>query len=224
MPGVVFDFDGVVCDSEPLHERALRAAAESDGMGFTTETFREHFIGMGEVGCFRALAELHGRVLSGPEIAELSRRKVEAFGAVIDAEPPVPNRGACELIRAAAEAGAVALCSGSRRGEVVPILERLGVLGLFGAVVTADDVDEPKPDPAGYRLACARIGIAPGEAVALEDSPPGLIAARAAGLATAAVCHSYPRDRLDADHIVERIDQLSIEVLLALATNGGRSA
>ncbi len=212
---IVFDFDGVISDSEPVHERALRAAAEAVGMRFASADFSARFVGLGDVSAFKMIAEDHGRALDDDELAALCAHKLRAFVTEERKTPPRPVAGSIELIHASAARVPVGVCTGSRRAEVGPMLERFGVRGLLRAFVTADDVEHPKPDPAGYRLAAEKLG--GGRVVAIEDSPTGIAAAKGAGLRVLAVCQSYPADRLkDADRIVERITDLDVDMILRI--------
>ncbi|MEM6327765.1 MAG: HAD family phosphatase [Bacteroidota bacterium] len=92
----------------------------------------------------------------------------------------------------------VALVTTSERWAAGLILDALGLQGRFDTVVTADDVPEVKPDPAGYRLALARLGVSPEDAIAIEDSPSGARAVLAAGLAAVIVPTRYTREPLRA--------------------------
>jgi len=206
--GVVFDFDGVLVDSEPLHAEAIRKASQPLGWTFTESQFHEFIVGRGDERCFASLAEWHGETLTDEMLARLLVDKALYFREGVEAERFVVQPGAAEMIVQAAERfdGRVALCSGSRRETVWSILERAGMAELFGEgrVVTADDVERNKPHPDGYLLASGRIGIEPANAVAIEDTPTGITAARSAGLRVIAVEHTVPRDRLNEAHAVVR--------------------
>jgi HAD superfamily hydrolase (TIGR01509 family) len=199
---IVFDFDGIIVDSEPAHCRSIEAALASMGMGFPRKHEYARYIGRGDREVMAEVAAEQGRVVSAAEMEQLVREKSAAFldlarTGFIKAYP-----GSVELMRAAAGVVPVAVCSGSERAIVGPVLESLGVMGLLRTVVTANDVPRPKPDPAGYVLAAARLGVEPARAVAIEDSPTGIRAAREAGYRVCGVCHSFPRERLSGAHEV----------------------
>lgn len=223
---VVFDLDGTVADSEAAHERALRAAAETRGMTFTPEWFRENCVGVGERGCFRMLAVRYGLPLSSELLGELVARKLESFLGIVAAGGVPAYPGALELVRGVAAKAPVAVCSGSSRGSVGAVLGRLGLDdGTLGATVTSDDISRPKPDPEAYLLTAARLGVPPARCIAIEDSPTGLTSARRAGMRVIAVEHSYPRERLDGvDAVVRTIGELSPELLLGGLGQGPRAA
>ena len=217
MRGIIFDFDGVVVDSEPLHQRAVLATVEPMGLGFPPEAFMERFAGLGDRACFSAIAAYHGCVLDNTELHLLRDRKIEAFCALVEADCPEPIPGVVDLIRDAAAAGPVGVCSGSRHAEVVPILRAIGVLDLLGTVVTADDVAVTKPDPEPYLLSAQRLGVEPARCAAVEDTPTGIASALSAGLRVAAVASTLPADRLtDATRVFPSINEINIADLLEL--------
>jgi HAD superfamily hydrolase (TIGR01509 family) len=166
---LVFDFDGLVFDSE-THEYAV-----------VREILAEHGADT-HSGAFDPCAWLEertGRRALEPEV--LARLRHERFHARIAGEGPL--HGVEALLGAAREMGLrIGLASSSRRDWVVGQLGRLGLLPCFDAVRTADDVARVKPDPELYLSACAALGVAPREAVALEDSPNGALAAKRAGM------------------------------------------
>jgi HAD superfamily hydrolase (TIGR01509 family) len=116
-----------------------------------------------------------------------------------------PREGALELVDALRAAGVpLAVASNSRREFVEHVLAGAGLLnGRFDAVVTADDVAEPKPAPDLYLAACAALGAAPGRSAALEDSPVGVASALAAGLYVVAVPY-FPDTRIDGASLMAR--------------------
>jgi HAD superfamily hydrolase (TIGR01509 family) len=175
----VFDNDGLLLDTEVAWSRAEVAVFERHGAVFTVEHKRaligtswatsalkmEQMLGLPGEGA-RLMAELYEQVM------------VEALAGV----PPRP--GALELLAAARASGRpVGLASNSPRAFVERVLSVAGLLdGHFDVIVTADDVKHPKPAPDLYLAACAGLAVAPWRAAALEDSPPGVAAALAAGM------------------------------------------
>jgi beta-phosphoglucomutase len=217
MPAIVFDFDGVLVDSEPVHEAAIRAAVRELGMDFTPQTYRTRYLGLDDRDIYAAIARGHDRPLSESDLARLNELKwahvKDSFAKGL--APPLP--GAIELFRAAAAAGPVAICSGARRQEIDLVLASLALGGLPRVIVSADDVARSKPDPESYRLAAARLRMAPGECVAIEDTDKGVRSALAAGLKVIAVCHSMTGDELRGAHLVApSIAELSIASITAL--------
>ena len=125
--------------------------------------------------------------------------------------------GSIELIEEAAARLPIAVCSGAVRVEIEKVLTVLGVIDRFRHIVTADDVENAKPDPSGYLLAAEKLGFAPERCLTIEDTDKGITAGKAAGLTVVGVCHSLPRDRLsEADLVVDSIRQLSVDRLMQL--------
>ena len=213
---IVFDFDGVIVDSEPAHARSIEAALAAIGLAFPRRDDYARYIGRGDREVIAEVAGEQGRVIRPAEMERLVGLKSAAFLDLARSGFIRPCGGAAALLRSAAAVGPVAVCSGSERAVVHPVLEALGLLPLLRAVVTANDVPKPKPDPAGYLLAAQRLGSAPAGCVAIEDSPTGIRAARAAGYRVVAVCHSFPRERLTEAHCIHpSIDGLTLADLVA---------
>ena len=200
---VIFDFDGVIVDTEPLHERALRETVAPLGMGFDHAQYLSRYVGFDDRDTFRAIARDHARALDDTAVAQLVESKYRLMESIIDAGEVLAFPGSLELINAAAEAvregtlKGVAICSGATRREIERIITRL--LGRapatpgspFQALVAADDVKVAKPNPEGYVLTARRLGVDPARCVALEDSPRGIAAARGAGMRVIGVGHTF---------------------------------
>ena len=120
-----------------------------------------------------------------------------------------------EAVGRAAGSARLAVVSGAARSEVETVLDAAGI-DLFEVIVSAEDVTRGKPDPEGYRRALELLGVEAAQALALEDAPPGVAAAKAAGLCCVAVLGTVPRERLgEANEVVPRLDAELVERLLA---------
>jgi HAD superfamily hydrolase (TIGR01509 family) len=181
---VVFDNDGLLLDTEEAWTRAETTLFERHGSTFTEEHKRS-LIGSARGPAAAKLEDMLGRPGGGEALMDELHDLVmeEALGGVS------PRPGALELLDALAAAGMpVAVASNSIRPFVERVLGGAGLLdGRFRTVVTADDVAAPKPAPDLYLAACAALGAAPGRSAALEDSPPGVASAAAAGMFVIAV-------------------------------------
>ncbi|HYE60530.1 MAG TPA: HAD family phosphatase [Phycisphaerales bacterium] len=217
MPALLFDFDGVLVDSEPMHEAALLAALNEVGMTFTHEQYLAKLMGFGDFDCFNAVAAMQGRTLTSDDHADLARRKWTHAQRAIAAGAVKPYDATINLLREASQSLPTAICSGALRHEICAILEQLGVAHLPRVITTADDTPRSKPHPAPYRLTCDRLGIPPRECVTIEDTPKGIASAKAAGVRVVGVCHSLPAERLsEADLIVNSTADLTLSQLLQL--------
>ncbi|HET7291941.1 MAG TPA: HAD family phosphatase [Vicinamibacteria bacterium] len=217
MRGALFDFDGVIVDSEPLHFGALRDALVPEGIHIDEDEYRKSYLAYDDRGSIRLALEQHGRDASLERVARIVTRKAAAFEALIPSVPFFP--GARELVRALAREVPVGIASGALRSEIEAILGQGGLLDAFSAIVGAEDVRQGKPHPEPYLTAMARLdtGLRPGECLVFEDSMPGVAAARAAGMKVVAVTNSYPAAKLrSADRVVESLAGLDPGGLRAL--------
>lgn len=215
MRAIIFDFDGVIVDSEPAHEAGLRAAFAEIGIELSHEEFVAKCLGKGDRPCMAAVAADRGRTLTPRELDAMMEHKGRVFLGLVESGQVRSYEGTLALIRAAAERCPVAVCSGSGRLSVEPVLRKLDLLNFLGAIVTADDVTRTKPDPAPYLLAASRLAVAPERCVAIEDTPTGVRSARAAGCEVIGVAHTVPASALaEAHRVVPGTADLSIEELL----------
>ena len=227
---VLFDFDGVIVDSERLHHETMVEAMAGQGPATPWDFYREHLMGFDDRGAFAVLLERAGIDPTPEEVQRRIARKAELFAqhAAAGRVPAFP--GAADLVRACAAAGPVGLCSGALRSDVDPVLAALGIADCFSEKVTAEDVPASKPDPACYRLCVARLaarfperGIAPATCVAIEDTDDGIVSARGAGLPVVAVATNLPADWLRAAGATAVVDRLAGLTPARLAELAGRA-
>jgi len=224
LKAVVFDFDGIIVDSEPLHYRAFQNVLEPLGAGYSWDEYVERYMGFDDRDAFREAFRVHGRHLDESDLVGLIAAKADCFQEVITAGI-MPYPGVVELINSLAGAVPLAISSGALRSDIVPILAMLGLENAFDRLVTADEVAVSKPDPASYRLAVHRlqeafpsVGITPDQCLAIEDTPAGISSAVGAGLKVLAVTNSYPAGELGrATVIAESLAGLTIEDLRRFA-------
>lgn len=195
---VVFDFDGVIADSEPVHERALLEIVRARGLTFTHEQYQAEIIGYDDRDAFPAIHRMNGRDFDPTDTDGLIAAKVELVHRLIRDGAVEPFPGTLGLARSVRDAGTpIAICSGALRAEIELMLEAFSAADLFPIIVAADDVLRAKPDPAGYLKAAELLGVAPKECACIEDTPTGIEAACAAGYGRVlAVEHSLPAAEL----------------------------
>lgn len=222
---VLFDFNGVLVDDEPLHGRLFQRVLAQEGVDLSPADYYARYLGLDDRGCFAAALAAAGREVPPEGLARLIARKAAYYQEAVhrDGVPFFP--GVARVVAEARAAGLVlGIVSGALAAEIEGALAQAGLAPEFKVVVAADHVSRGKPDPEGYRAALARLNeepplparlIHPHEVVAIEDSPAGLAAARAAGLGTVAVATSYPAAALgDADSVLATIACLEIGELL----------
>lgn len=213
---VIFDFDGIVLDSETPEYESHRRIYEQCGVTLTVDEWCG-VIGTWSEGhdeqWFRRLS-VQARVV--PPRDEYFAERKRIFEDVV---PTVPMRGVLDLLMLLNEAGVpTAIASSAPARWVVGAVERLGIRPMFGAVVTGDEVAHRKPSPDVYLEAARRLGVDPARSVAIEDSGPGLTAARAAGMKAIAIPHWLTeRHDLSAAHLtVAHAGELTLDRLITL--------
>ena len=222
--GLIFDFDGLLVDTEsPAYDSWLEIYREHD-CEFPLEKWGTVLGGSGaEFDPCTYLAAQTGQSL---DVEALRERRWQRKLELVAAQPLLP--GVRDYLAAARRLGLkLAVASSASRGWVAGHLERLGVLSAFDAIVTADDVTRVKPDPEIYLTVVAALGLDPEQAIAIEDAPNGLLAARRAGLFTVAVPNPITC-RLPLDHADLRLTSLAdvpLDRLLTLVNErlNGRS-
>jgi beta-phosphoglucomutase len=220
---VVFDFDGVLANSEPLHFRAFRDVLAGQSVALTESDYYTRYLGYDDAGAFRAIADDRGLAWDERHVASLCATKAVTLEA-LEHHASVLFPGVREALARLTARGPVAIASGAIRPEIERVLEREGLTASFAVLVAAEDTAASKPDPAPYRLAVSRLnealslGLAPGECVAIEDSRWGLESARGAELRTIAITNSYPREALApfADRVVGHLDEVTDALLSTL--------
>ena len=219
LQAIIFDFDGVIADSEPLHFRAFEQALAEDGLELTPALYYSRYLGYDDVGAFQAFAEDHAVPMNAARLTELVARKSAKLQALLTGGS-VLFPGAVDFIRAAAGVVPIGIASGALRHEIEEVIEAAGVAHLFATIVASGDTPESKPSPAPYKLAFERLrdatdpAIDPRRCVAIEDSRWGLESARGAGLRCVGVTNSYPADELPgAELVVGGLQGLTLDAL-----------
>jgi beta-phosphoglucomutase len=219
LQAIVFDFDGVIANSEPLHLTAFQQALAPEGIELSPADYYARYLGYDDVGLFEALGKDRGVSISRERVQALVVRKGERMQALLRSGS-VLFPGATEFIREAAASVPIAIASGAMRHEIDEVIDAAGVADLFATIVAAGDTPQSKPSPAPYRLALERLRetsgrhIDPRRAVAIEDSKWGLESAQGAGLRLVGVTNSYPAHELTSAELV--VDSLTALTLPAL--------
>ncbi|NJN05257.1 MAG: HAD-IA family hydrolase [Rhodobacteraceae bacterium] len=206
---IIFDMDGVIVNSEPLHERAFhRVFAEIGYAGNHGVDFPAYY-GSSDVHVWRDFIARHQPPHT---LDELLGRKERHFAGFIAAEEPI-FEGLPELLERCAARWPIGLASGSRHATINSVLALRGLRRHFRAIVSSEDVARGKPAPDIFLRTAELLGIAPAECVVIEDSAAGVTAGRAAGMSVIAITNSLPAEKLaHATHVVS--DYSAIEKLL----------
>ncbi|HMG34207.1 MAG TPA: HAD family phosphatase [Blastocatellia bacterium] len=216
LKAIIFDCDGVIANTEPLHMAAFQRVLRERGIDLSADEYYRDYLAHDDRGCFeKALSRgafdatpdlISGMIaLKASYLLPVMQEQLEVFAGVREFVADVSSRLP------------IAIASGALRHEVKLILECAGIAERFIAVVAAEDVKRGKPDPEAFLEALGRINAAVSgeikakEALVIEDSIPGVKAAKAAGMRCLAVTNTYPGDRLtQADIVVNTLEGLNV--------------
>ncbi|MBZ5513414.1 MAG: HAD family phosphatase [Acidobacteriia bacterium] len=216
---IIFDFDGVIVDSEYLILKLTQQMAAQEGWTVTEDEYFRDYLALDDRGMIEHLYQSHDRPLDAERRDALLAWKFHAYQEIIrNGLPPMP--GAVEFVKEAAARFPLAIASGSLRVEIEHLLGRLGLRELFSVLATADDCERSKPDPGVYLLALKRLRqlpplenppLAAAECLAIEDAPLGVVAAQKAGMKCLALAHSRPPEELrHAEWVFHEFDEVDL--------------
>jgi beta-phosphoglucomutase len=214
----VFDFDGVIANSEPLHFQAFRDLLAGEGVTLSKRDYYDRYLGFDDAGVFRAVG------VETMRIDDLVKQKAVRLEA-LERDVSILFPGAAAAIRRLAASVPLAIASGAIGAEIRRVLEREHLSQFFAAVVSADDTAKSKPAPDPYLRVVAQLDAACGgqlaarECVAIEDSRWGLESARTAGLKTVGISHTYDARTLSADLVIDALDRLEIGSLRSICSD-----
>lgn len=216
---IIFDFDGVIADSEPIHLAVFQRVLGEKGYVLTREEYYADYLGYDDRGCFEAFLTAHGQPVSQTIIEDLVEQKAAAYFDYIR-ERPVIFPGVQALIRDAATRYRLAICSGALRHEIEFILEQSGIRKEFEHITSAEDVTHGKPHPEGFLHALAALNqtanqaMTPRECLVIEDSLPGIRGAHAAGMKVLAVANTHRLEELqEADAMTTSLADVKLQEL-----------
>jgi beta-phosphoglucomutase-like phosphatase (HAD superfamily) len=208
----VFDFNGTLSNDEAILCEIFRELFAEQGRPLSAQEYYDRLAGLSDPEIVRTwLGRDH------PGVDEVVRRRVDLYTERV-ADGSSIDEKARAAVRYTADRVPVGVVSGAARAEVESVLGAAGLLGLFAAIVSAEDVERGKPDPAGYERARSLIGagIEARDVLAFEDTEAGIAAATGAGMRCLAVLGTLAPERLaDAEEVVERIDVPLMERVLA---------
>jgi len=220
---IIFDFDGVVADDEPLHLESFQRALAECGVALDPKVYYERYLGFDDRECVRQVLADQNQLVSEHVVDALVASKGRSFMQAIEGGVRL-FAGVAEFVRRAAASYPLAIASGALRQEIEVILVAAGLSGHFGAIASAEDITVGKPDPAIFELALARLNeavrdqpIMPCQCVVIEDSVAGVDGAKRAGMRCLAVTNSYgPDDLRRADLVVSSLEGLELGALEGL--------
>jgi beta-phosphoglucomutase len=215
---VIFDFDGVIVNSEPLHFRAFEQVAADEKIELTEEEYYRDLIGFDDKGAWKHLFKTRQRELDPKTFLRVLTRKTEVMRELIGRRQYKALPGVEECIRGLWRDNPLAICSGALREEIETMLEGISLRDCFGVIVAAEDVSVGKPDPSGYLLAMRLVSekvhrkIEPADALVVEDAPKVVTNVKQVGFPVLALTTSHSADQLvGADWIVESLDPVQLK-------------
>lgn len=222
---VIFDFDGVITDSEVLHLRAFNHSLVSFGVEITTKDYYQNYLGFSDHDCYKALID-HGLLnIDEQQIPEIIKEKSRIYEELARNEGRTIE-GVHEFLKMLKQNKIpMAICSGSLLVEIELMLDEANLRHYFATIISAEQVQKGKPHPEGFLRSLRKLNevcqtpIAAAECVVIEDSHWGLKAGKDAGMHTIAVTNSYDPDQLTlAEKVVNRLNELTIDDLQMLCT------
>jgi HAD superfamily hydrolase (TIGR01509 family) len=226
LKAVIFDFDGVISDSEPCHFAAANKVLADFEIQLSEEQYYAEYLGFSDYELFEAVKKRYNTDYKGASTEQLIERKAVFFEEAIRQTEHLIE-GIPELIEKLKSGKVkIAIYSGALPADIKIMLEDSGLSEYFDVIVTADDVAKGKPDPEGYLLALEKLNktadakILAKQCVVIEDSHWGIVAAKKAGMRVVAVTNSYPAGELkEADMIIKSVSKLKIGDLQKLCSD-----
>lgn len=219
---IIFDFDGIIVDSEPIIMKLTQEMAAQLGWTVTEEEYYRDYLALDDRSIVEHLFTSHGQPVDSERRDELVKWKSLVYGKIIEEGlPTLP--GAVGFVRRAARSFPLAIASGSVRSEIEHLLGKLELRDQFRIIAAADDCARSKPDPEVYLIALDRLKALPefrnnplhaAECLAIEDAPGGIDAAHAAGIKCMGLAYSRNTENLDhADWVFRGFGEVDLEAV-----------
>jgi beta-phosphoglucomutase len=224
---VIFDFDGVLVDSEQIHHKAFNRVLTKFHYQLSSREYYDRFLGLSDEELLRIVDKERNLSLSNQQFGQLLGEKANLFKEMAATKAGIIE-GVPQFLKMLADNGIpMAICSGALQPEIETILcaasptgKGAGLREFFEAIVSAEQVERGKPDPEGFLLALKLLNkklkksIKPEDCVVIEDSHWGLEAAKAAGMRTVAITNTYAAEHLKpADKIIANLTDLTLSCL-----------
>ena len=219
---ILFDFDGVITDSEPVHLRMFQKVLAEMGISLSQKEYYEIYLGMDDKGCFTTVLQSHGIGIAPDLIQSLIHKKTKYLMEYIKNDLFI-YPGVVDFVDRSRKRYPLAIASGALRHEIEFVLNHTGIRSAFNVIVSAEDVQEGKPNPECFNKALGRLNeigqqqIKANECLVIEDSIAGIEGALSAGMKCIAVTNTYGPERLTmADLVVKSLEEIKVEALEGL--------
>jgi beta-phosphoglucomutase len=223
---LIFDFNGIIIDDEPIHFELFQRVLAEQGIGLTEQDYYARYLGFDDRGAFAAAYREHARSLDEKQLTGLIARKAIYYQNAIRNQVVI-FPGVKTLVAALAPALPLAIASGALRHEIETILFTAGLGKYFSVIVSAEDVTQGKPDPEIFLKALAYMNaqagegqsIAAADCLVIEDSKEGIRGARRAGMKCLAVSNSHAAALLgEATAVVKSLEEVDMNFLQQLCS------
>ncbi len=215
---ILFDFDGVLVHSEPLHVQAFQAVARQEGLELSDETYYEHLLGYDDRGGLRKLFELNNRKIEPKDVLRLVAQKHKAAEALIHQKKYAALPGVEETVRGLWRNYPLAVCSGALGSEIELMLEGVALRDCFRVIVSAEDVTVGKPDPECYLRGVELLArkyhrrLNPRNCLVFEDAPRVIDRLKPLGFVCVGIASIVPADRFsNADYVLHSLAPAEIK-------------
>lgn len=211
---IIFDFDGVLFDSEPIHLQAYNEALYELDFNIAEQEYFQRYVGLSDQELFVLLFKDKDIPYESKQINELMAKKVHAYKSIIDSSHSLEGLFHVQrfISTYAEKVDDFAICSGATREEINTTLNKLDngeLKKYFKHIITIDDVSKGKPSPEGYLLTARCLNISPQYCLAIEDTPKGASAAKEAGMSIAALTSSLAHSQFNnVDLVAQNFDEI----------------
>ena len=219
---VLFDFDGVIVNSEPLHFRAMRNILAAEKIQLDEREYWDELIGYDDRGALKHVFESRGVAVEPKDLSRMMASKLRVMMELIHKESYQPLPGVEEFVRGLWWNYPLAICSGGRLEEIEAMLEGIALRDCFGVITSAEDVTHGKPHPEGYLLTMKRVAeqhklesLSPEDCLVIEDAPSVIQSCRKAGFPVLGLATSHFEDKLEAAGADWVVRSLEIDVVKA---------
>jgi beta-phosphoglucomutase len=220
LTAIIFDFDGVIADTEPLHFVSFRQTLAEVGISLTESDYYANYLGYDDRGCFIAALTAHQLSTDPAILRQLMQRKARVYMESVK-DHPVVFTGVREFVCEAASTYPLAVASGALRHEIEVILKQVGLRKDFLHITSAEDVTRGKPDPQSFLHALEGLNrqrkeqvISAESCLVIEDSIPGIRGGKSAGMKVLAVANTHTiQDLHEAHAVVQDLAQVRLSEL-----------
>jgi beta-phosphoglucomutase len=207
LKAVLLDFNGTIINDEPIHRQLINELLLTENLRPAPKNYRQICLGKSDRACLLELLAEQGRSIDDMQLQRLLMTKTAAYQQQLMTITDLPiYSDLINFLDEAQSAGLqLAIVTGAMRSEVDAVLRQSGLTDRFKIIVACEDVTAGKPSPAGYLLAADRLQMLPQECLAIEDTFPGLQAAKAANIPVVGIAHTYPF------HMMQRLSNWAVD-------------